>query len=134
MIRILGALAVGLIFGAGVSVSGMINPAKVLGFLDFAGDWDPTLGLVMLGALIATVPGYALTESRFQIPTARHVDAPLIAGALMFGVGWGLAGFCPGPAVAAVSTGLPDVLIFFAAMIAGMGLFRIFSVLRRERA
>ena len=141
MIRILGALAIGLLFGAGVSVSGMINPAKVLGFLDFAGNWDPTLGLVMLGALIAAVPGYALvrrldahlTEQRFQIPTARHIDVPLVAGALMFGVGWGLVGFCPGPAIAAVATGLQDVLIFFAAMVAGMGLFRVFDVLRRDQ-
>ena len=141
MIRILGALAIGLLFSAGVSVSGMINPAKVLGFLDFAGNWDPTLGLVMLGALIAAVPGYALvrrldaplTEQRFQIPTARHIDVPLVAGALMFGVGWGLVGFCPGPAIAAVATGLQDVLIFFAAMVAGMGLFRVFDVLRRDQ-
>ena len=141
MIRILGALAIGLLFGAGVSVSGMINPAKVLGFLDFAGNWDPTLGLVMLGALIAAVPGYALvrrldaplTEQRFQIPTARHIDVPLVAGALMFWVGWGLVGFCPGPAIAAVATGLQDVLIFFAAMVAGMGLFRVFDVLRRDQ-
>ena len=141
MIRILGALAIGLLFGAGVSVSGMINPAKVLGFLDFAGNWDPTLGLVMLGALIAAVPGYALvrrldahlTEQRFQIPTARHIDVPLVAGALMFGVGWGLVGFCPGPAIAAVATGLQDVLIFFAAMVAGMGLFQVFDVLRRDQ-
>ena len=141
MIRILGALAIGLLFGAGVSVSGMINPAKVLGFLDFAGNWDPTLSLVMLGALIAAVPGYALvrrldaplTEQRFQIPTARHIDVPLVAGALMFGVGWGLVGFCPGPAIAAVATGLQDVLIFFAAMVAGMWLFRVFDVLRRDQ-
>ncbi|MFT5489301.1 MAG: putative membrane protein YedE/YeeE [Alphaproteobacteria bacterium] len=136
------ALIVGLLFGAGVSVSGMINPAKVLGFLDFAGDWDPTLGLVMLGALIAAAPGYALakrldaplTDHRFHIPTTRHIDVPLIAGALMFGVGWGLVGFCPGPAIAAIATGLQDVLIFFAAMVAGMGFFRVFSIFRRERA
>ncbi len=142
MIRIVGALAIGLLFGVGVSVSGMINPAKVLGFLDFAGNWDPTLGLVMLGALIAAVPGYALarrldaplSNARFQIPTTRHIDLPLVAGALMFGVGWGLVGFCPGPAIAAVATGLQDVLIFFAAMVAGMGLFRVFTLLRREHA
>ncbi len=142
MIRIIGALAIGLIFGAGVSVSGMINPAKVLGFLDFAGNWDPTLGLVMLGALIAAVPGYAfarrrhapLAEESFHIPTAQKIDAPLIAGALMFGVGWGLVGFCPGPAIAAVSTGLQDVLVFFAAMVAGMGLFRAFATFGRDRS
>jgi uncharacterized membrane protein YedE/YeeE len=141
MIRIFGALAIGLLFGAGVSISGMINPAKVLGFLDFAGNWDPTLGLVMLGALIAAVPGYALakrldaplTETKFRIPTARHIDAPLVAGAVMFGIGWGLVGFCPGPAIAAIATGLQDVLIFFAAMLAGMGLFRVFTLLRGDR-
>jgi uncharacterized membrane protein YedE/YeeE len=121
MIRIVGAPVVGLVFWAGVSVSGMINPAKVLGFLDFAGNWDPTLGLVMLGALVATVPGYALTrrldaplvEYRFQIPTTRHIDLPLVAGAVMFGIGWGLAGFCLGPAIAAIATGVQDVLVFF---------------------
>ncbi len=142
MIRIVGALVVGLVFGTGVTVSGMINPAKVLGFLDFAGDWDPTLALVMLGALAAAAPGFALakrrnaplTEKTFHIPTGRQVDAPLIVGALMFGVGWGLVGFCPGPAVAAIGTGLRDVLVFFAAMVAGMALFRLFSTLRPGRS
>lgn len=141
MIRIVGGLAVGLVFGTGVTVSGMINPAKVLGFLDFAGDWDPTLALVILGALIAAAPGYALakrcnaplTENTFHIPTGQHVDAPLVIGALMFGVGWGLVGFCPGPAVAAIAAGLREVFIFFAAMIAGMALFQAFSTLRRDR-
>ena len=142
MIRIFGALAIGLVFGAGVSVSGMIDPAKVLGFLDFAGDWDPTLGLVMLGALISAAPGYALakrrnaplTEYRSQIPAARHVDVPLVAGALMFGIGWGLVGFCPGPAIAAIGTGLREALIFFAAMVAGMALFTAYTAVRRDRA
>ena len=138
MIRIASALLVGAVFGVGLAVSGMMNPAKVLGFLDFAGDWDPTLGLVMLGALIAAAPGYAfarrrdapLAEPAFQIPTRRDIDGPLIAGALLFGIGWGLVGFCPGPAVAATGTGLCEVYVFGAAMVAGMALFRLFSRLR----
>ena len=99
-------------------------------------------GLLIGAAASLFVPGYALakrldaplTEYRFHIPTTRHIDLPLVAGAVMFGIGWGLAGFCPGPAIAALSTGLEDVLIFFAAMIAGMGLFRVFSILRRKQA
>lgn len=127
------SLIAGLLFGAGLYVSQMINPAKVLGFLDFAGNWDPTLAMVMIGALASAAAGYALVRRRsgpvlggkFQIPDRTDIDRPLIAGAIMFGVGWGLAGFCPGPAVAALGTGITGVYFFCAAMIAGMLLHRL---------
>ncbi|MGB0630925.1 MAG: DUF6691 family protein [Alphaproteobacteria bacterium] len=135
---VLAALAVGVVFGIGLAVSGMMNPAKVLGFLDFAGDWDPTLGLVMAGALTAAAPGFAIARkkpapligSEFHIPENRSVDLPLVAGALLFGIGWGIVGFCPGPAIAAAGTGLGDVYVFVVAMIAGMALFRLYAIWR----
>jgi uncharacterized membrane protein YedE/YeeE len=130
VLRTLAALGCGLIFGLGLAVSGMMNPAKVIGFLDVAGDWDPTLIFVMGGALLVTIPTYRviLKQRRpvlaggFSLPTKKSLDAPLIWGSALFGVGWGLVGFCPGPAVAAIGTGLPAVLGFVAAMIAGMAL------------
>lgn len=129
--RNLAALLCGLIFGVGLAVSGMMDPAKVVGFLDFAGDWDPTLLFVMGGALLVSGPGFLLVlrrrrpvlETRFDLPAKGRVDARLVSGAAVFGVGWGLSGFCPGPAVAALSTGLLPVLAFLAAMAAGMLLF-----------
>jgi uncharacterized protein len=125
------ALLCGLLFGVGLAVSGMMDPAKVVGFLDFAGDWDPTLLFVMGGALLVSGPGFLLAlrrrrpvlESSFDLPTKTRVDGRLLSGAAVFGLGWGLSGFCPGPAVAALSTGLPPVLAFLAAMAAGMLLF-----------
>ncbi len=133
MVAILSSLATGIILGVGLAVSQMMNPAKVLAFLDFAGDWDPTLAFVMAGAVLAAIPGFAWTKRRtgpvlagsFRIPDRRDVDARLIAGATIFGVGWGFAGFCPGPALAALGTGLTEVFVFAAAMIAGMLLFRL---------
>lgn len=129
-LRILAALVSGLIFGLGLAISGMMNPAKVIGFLDVAGDWDPTLAFVMGGALLVTVPAYRailkrrrpVLEDDFSLPTKKTLDAPLIGGSALFGVGWGLVGFCPGPAVAALGTGLAPVLAFVAAMLAGMAL------------
>lgn len=128
--KTLAALACGLIFGLGLAISGMINPAKVIGFLDVAGSWDPTLAFVMGGALLVAVPAYRVILGRrrpvlvkdFSLPTRTTFDGPLIRGSILFGVGWGLVGFCPGPAVAAVVTGLPSVLVFVAAMLAGMAL------------
>jgi uncharacterized protein len=128
MASILSSLLIGILFGVGLTVSQMINPMKVLGFLDFAGDWDPTLGLVLVGALIGAVPGFALVRrlrapllgGSFQIPTRKDVDWHLLSGAAIFGVGWGLSGFCPGPALAALSSGRHQVLVFVAAMAAGM--------------
>ena len=112
--RTLVALFAGALFGLGLSVSGMMNPAKVIGFLDFAGGWDPTLAFVMGGALLVTVPAFRLILNRprpiladgFALPSKSTLDGRLLGGAALFGVGWGLSGFCPGPAVAALVTGL----------------------------
>ncbi len=134
---ILMSLVSGLLFGAGLTLSQMVNPAKVLGFLDFggipAGDWDPSLAFVMAGALVVTAIGYRLAFRRgapiaapaFQLPTRKDIDVRLVAGAAIFGVGWGLAGYCPGPALAALAFGRAEVFVFVAAMLAGMGLFRL---------
>lgn len=122
------AFFVGLLFSAGLAVSQMINPAVVLGFLDIAGDWNPTLLMVMAGGFVGAVPGFALARRRqapvlggaFQIPTRRDLDARLIGGAVLFGIGWGLAGICPGPAIAGLSTGMWQFALFVVAMLAGM--------------
>ncbi len=128
--RMAVALFAGALFGLGLAVSGMMNPAKVIGFLDVAGEWDPTLAFVMGGALLVTIPAFRLTLKRsrplladgFVLPTRDTLDARLLGGAALFGVGWGLSGFCPGPAVAALTTGLAPVFVFVAAMLAGMAL------------
>ncbi|CAA9513349.1 MAG: GENE II AND X PROTEINS [uncultured Rubrobacteraceae bacterium] len=130
VLRAAAALVSGLVFGLGLAVSGMMNPAKVIGFLDVAGDWDPTLAFVMGGALLVAVPAYRIIPKRgrpvleegFSLPGKKAVDAPLLGGAALFGVGWGLVGFCPGPAIAALGTGLLPVFAFVAAMLAGMAL------------
>lgn len=131
-LRALAALLSGAIFGLGLAVSGMMNPAKVIGFLDVTGDWDPTLAFVMGGALLVTVPAFRIISKRqrpvladgFELPRKRAVDASLVGGAALFGVGWGLVGFCPGPAVAALATGLAPVFVFVAAMVSGMAIHR----------
>src|SRR5215204_3325352 len=110
LINLLG----GTLFGLGLSVSAMVNPAKIVGFLDFAGNWDPTLAFVFGGALLVAIPAFRLIFKRphpvladeFELPTKKDVDARLLAGSALFGVGWGLAGFCPGPAVTALASGL----------------------------
>lgn len=135
---IVTSFLVGALFAIGLGISGMTLPEKVIGFLDFTGDWDPTLMFVMGGAVtfytlfFRVIRGYApvLTE-HFQIPTRRQIDASLVTGAAMFGVGWGLAGFCPGPALTSLGNGATDVVIFVAAMVAGMLLH---SLLTRARA
>jgi uncharacterized membrane protein YedE/YeeE len=119
---------IGVIFGTGIVLSGMANPAKVINFFDIAGTWDPSLAFVMGGALIVTAIGYRvvfgrerpLYEGRFNLPTARNLDARLIGGSALFGVGWGISGFCPGGALPALGTGIPEVFIFTAAMLAGI--------------
>ena len=137
--KMLVALFTGTLFGVGLSVSGMVNPAKVLGFLDVAGDWDPTLAFVMGGALLVTGPAIPvilgrprpLLAAKFEVPTRKTLDARLLGGAAMFGVGWGLSGFCPGPAVAALVPaligGLPAVLAFTGSMVAGMFLYGLLT-------
>ena len=127
---------IGLIFGLGLIVSGMSNPAKVLNFLDFAairsGTWDASLAFVMAGAIAVTFIGFKLAFKRtqpvfgakFHLPTREDIDARVVAGPAIFGVGWGLAGFCPGPAVTALGFGTSSAVIFVAAMLAGMWLAR----------
>lgn len=127
---IVGALT-GLIFGLGLIVSGMVDPAKVQGFLDLAGAWDPSLGLVMVGAIAVGLPAFALAKRRretflglqMQLPLATVIDRRLVGGAVLFGIGWGLAGLCPGPALVVAGTADLKALGFVAAMLAGMGLF-----------
>lgn len=131
--RIVAALLAGLLFGAGLIVSGMTDPAKVLGFLDLAGAWDPSLALVMGGALAVGLPGFALALRRpasllgeaMRLPTATRIDRRLVLGSLGFGVGWGLAGYCPGPALASLALGGGKPWVFFGAMLAGMLLFEV---------
>jgi len=128
---ILTALLAGLIFGFGLILSGMANPAKVLGFLDLAGAWDPSLMFVMGGAIGVAFFAFAaaarrkqtLTGEPISLPTSRRIDRPLAIGSLLFGVGWGIAGFCPGPALVGVGLLQPKALLFVLAMLAGMGLF-----------
>jgi len=125
--------ATGLVFGLGLVVSGMSNPAKVLGFLDLAGPWDPSLALVMAGAIAVGAAGFALARKRtasvlglpMQLPSSRVIDGRLAIGAAAFGVGWGLAGLCPGPALTALSTGSREAIVFVVAMLAGMALFEL---------
>jgi uncharacterized protein len=127
------AFVTGLIFGIGLLVSGMANPAKVLAFLDLAGAWDPSLALVMGGAIAVGTVAFALAGrrersllgERMRLPTRRELDKPLILGSLGFGIGWGLAGFCPGPALVALGAGEVKALVFVAAMLAGMGLYEL---------
>jgi uncharacterized protein len=127
--RLLAALVAGAIFGFGLSLSGMIDPARVLGFLDLAsGHWDPSLAFVLGGALITAIPGVLLQrrltrpvlDDRFHLPEKKEIDGRLMLGSALFGAGWGLAGFCPGPAVSALSIGLAPVFLFVAAMAVGM--------------
>lgn len=132
---------VGLIFGLGLILSGMADPAKVLGFLDLAGAWDPSLALVMVGAIAVGAVGFALARRRstswlglvMNVPTSRVIDSRLIAGSVAFGVGWGLAGFCPGPALVGLGMGQPKAVVFVLAMLVGMGLFEVIEWARAER-
>jgi len=124
------AFAVGLLFGAGLAVSHMMDPAYVLGFLDVAGDWNPTLIMVMIGGIVGAAPGFIMARrlkkpvlaDAFQMPTRRDMDTRLITGAVLFGAGWGLAGICPGPAIAGLSTGMWQFAVFVVAMVVGMAL------------
>lgn len=127
MIAVVSALFIGALFGFGLAISEMIDPGRVIGFLDVAGYWDPTLLFVMGGALAVALPAFPpilrrtrpLLTDYFALPTRTNMDGSLIVGAIIFGVGWGLGGFCPGPALAALASGSPGVALFVAAMIAG---------------
>lgn len=126
--RFLITYLIGLVFGTGIMISGMANPAKVLNFFDVAGSWDPSLALVMGGALLVTFIGYRWSFSRgkplfankFSIPTRKDLDTKLIGGSLIFGIGWAIAGFCPGGALPAIGTGKTEVFIFIASLVAGI--------------
>lgn len=135
----LASLFAGLVFGIGLIVSGMANPEKVLGFLDIAGLWDPSLAFVMGGAIMVGVVAFAVARKRtlsflgfdIRMPSSTHIDKRLIVGGLMFGVGWGIAGFCPGPGLVALGAGETKAVVFVASMILGMA---IFEVIERNRA
>ncbi|TCS39560.1 hypothetical protein EDC30_101516 [Paucimonas lemoignei] len=137
--NILFAFVFGLVFGLGLIVSGLANPAKVLGFLDLAGLWDPSLILVMTGGIAIGAVAFAIARQRartllgfpMQLPTARHIDKRLVGGSLMFGIGWGLAGICPGPSVILLGAGVKAGFVFVAAMLIGMAFFEF---LERHRA
>jgi uncharacterized membrane protein YedE/YeeE len=128
MRELIAGLTTGFIFGLGLCLSRMTDPAVVLGFLDVAGAWDPTLLFVMAGGVAVTFLGYRIVTRRgkplwapqFALPTSRAIDAPLLSGAAIFGLGWGLAGYCPGPAVVSLASGRRQVLLFVVAMLAGM--------------
>ncbi len=128
--KLFATYLVGVVFGLGISLSGMANPAKVLNFFDIAGTWDPSLIFVMGGALITTFVGYKLVFGRsapvfepdFNVPSSRRIDTRLIGGSALFGLGWGIAGFCPGGALPALGTGRPEVFVFVAALVAGIAL------------
>jgi len=130
---LLSALLIGLVFGAGIAVSGMANPAKVLNFFDVAGNWDPSLAFVMGGALLVTFLGYRLVlrrpgpvfELRFHLPQRRDIDPALIGGSALFGIGWGLSGFCPGGAIPAIGLLRPEPVVFAIPMLLGIAVARI---------
>lgn len=129
--NILSAFIAGLVFGIGLIITGMANPAKVLGFLDLAGNWDPSLAAVMAGAIAVGLPAFAFANRRslsllglpMQLPTAHQLDRRLITGSVLFGAGWGLAGICPGPALVLLGAGIAKGITFVAAMLIGMGIF-----------
>jgi uncharacterized membrane protein YedE/YeeE len=129
---------VGLLFGLGLILAGMTDPAKVVGFLDLAGAWDPSLALVMGGAILVGLFAFGAAKRRttnmfggaMQLPTSRDIDRRLIAGSVMFGAGWGLAGFCPGPAIVSVGAGNSKAIVFTLAMLLGMV---VFEMLERRR-
>lgn len=132
--------AVGLLFGWGLMIAGMTDPGKVIGFLDLAGAWDPSLALVMGGAIAVGFFAFGLAKKRTRnflggaltLPSSRHIDRPLVLGSLLFGAGWGLAGFCPGPAIVSMASGQPKALVFVLAMLAGMIFFDFLDRLGRS--
>lgn len=132
MRALVGAFLAGMVFGLGLAVSRMIDPAKILGFLDITGSWDPSLALVMVGALLVMAPAYRIAGAcrtpfaaeSFHLQQPRYVDTRLVVGSIIFGVGWGLVGLCPGPAISALALGRHEVLVFVLAMLAGMAVQR----------
>lgn len=137
---VLFSLVAGAVFGVGLIVSGMADPAKVLGFMDLAGAWDPSLAFVMAGAIAVGLVAFAVARRRtvsllglqMRLPTARHIDRRLVAGSVLFGAGWGIAGLCPGPALVGLGMQEPKAVIFVIAMLGGMVLFELLEGLRRR--
>lgn len=133
--KLIHALFTGLVFGLGIALSGMMNPAKVFNFFDIAGSWDPSLALAMGGAVSVTFIGYRLVwrrdaplfGGRFELPTSTVIDARLVGGSAIFGIGWGIAGFCPGAAIPALGTGRWEVALFLAAVVAGFYVRRLLA-------
>ena len=138
---VLTSLLAGLVFGFGLILSGMANPAKVLGFLDLFGRWDPSLSLVMGGAIAVASTVFFLARRRtisllgaaMKLPTAKDIDRRLVGGSLLFGVGWGIAGFCPGPALVALGMREGKALVFVLAMLVGMGIFEMMERLKHNK-
>ena len=138
----LSAFGAGLVFGIGLWLSELANPKRVLGFLDVTGRWDPTLAFVMAGALVVAFVGLRLASARakpllaprFVLPPRVPIDAPLVAGSALFGLGWGIAGYCPGPAITALSNATPEVFVFAAAMVAGGALHHLLDKRRLPAA
>jgi len=130
----------GLVFGLGLLVSGMANPAKVIGFLDISGRWDPSLAFVMAGAIAVGIVAFAIASRRrvsllgaeMRLPTSRDIDRRLVNGSFLFGIGWGIAGICPGPGVVLLGIGETKAVVFVAAMLLGMGVFELLE--RRNRS
>ncbi|MDM0065041.1 YeeE/YedE family protein [Variovorax sp. J31P207] len=142
MFIVLASLLSGLVFGLGLIVSGMADPAKVLGFLDLAGPWDPSLAFVMAGAIAVGTVAFMVAKRRaasllgapMRLPSSRLIDRRLVGGSLLFGVGWGIAGFCPGPALVSLGMGEVKAVVFVAAMLAGMAVFELLELRRRAPA
>jgi uncharacterized membrane protein YedE/YeeE len=140
MTTIFASLLAGLVFGLGLIVSGMANPAKVLGFLDLAGPWDPSLAFVMAGAIAVGSLAFAVARKRtvsflgaaMKLPTSRDIDRRPVIGSVLFGIGWGIAGFCPGPGLVALGMGETKALVFVVSMLVGMGIFELLE--RRKQA
>ena len=139
MTTVFTSLLAGLVFGLGLIVSGMANPAKVLGFLDLAGAWDPSLAFVMGGAIAVGVIAFAVARKRtlsllgadMKLPTSLDIDRRLVIGSVLFGIGWGVAGFCPGPGLVALGMGEIKALVFVGAMLAGIGIFELIERRRK---
>lgn len=139
---VLAALLAGLIFGLGLTVSGMVNPSKVLGFLDIGGAWDPSLAFVMAGAILITAPAFSLARQRpvsfmgaeMKLPVSGQIDRRLVLGSISFGTGWGIAGFCPGPGLVASAMGEAKAVVFVIAMLAGMSVFELVEHRRPRRS
>ena len=139
--KLIFAVFAGLVFGVGIAVSGMMDPAKVLNFFNLAGTWDPSLAFVMGGAVLVTYTGYRMAwrrkaplfADRFEVPTSKTIDPRLIGGSALFGIGWGVAGFCPGAAIPALGTGRWEVVLYLAAVGVGFGLRRVLDARRPDR-